>query len=594
VALLAELLLAFTHRAERERAMDRLARWLGSERVYIFVADAETGTLSSVTRFDPQTSHAREWYRKLAAPLPETTAAISLPDPVTGHPAAVILRRTRDGSVLAAVGPSTHPARLRWAERMLPLLTTIIHAEQSAATGRAQSAASRHLTDEARTLTERLEFTTRRLEESLTGAATARRALAENEQRAALTARVSEILAAVPNLQAALHEVAALAVETCCEACVVHLVDDTGRPMEICGTQRLPDGRIATLERAVGGQLGEPHPLTQPLRTRQVTILDVRDPRFGERRLQFASAPIISVRGPVLGTIAIGTSERHAADTGCVSLAQELARRTAAALDAASLHDDALSASRLKDDFLSTLSHELRTPLNSMLGWIQMLRLYRDDESLRERAIDVIERNARTQAQLVADLLDVSRLITGRLRLRLARVDLRDIVLAACESVRASADAKGLHLTIETADVPGVVFGDADRLQQILWNLLSNATKFTPPGGDVTVRLAAHDDHAEIVMTDTGVGIPPEFLPHVFERFRQGDGTSTRAHGGLGLGLAIARHLVELHGGSVYAASEGEGHGATFGVRLPFRATDPVHGPADLTGHSVPAREPVN
>src|SRR3989441_656365 len=255
--------------------MDRLARWLGSERVYIFVADAETGTLSSVTRFDPQTSHAREWYRKLAAPLPETTAAISLPDPATGHPAAVILRRTRDGSVLAAV----------------------------------------------------------------------------------------------PNLQAALHEVAALAVETCCEACVVHLVDDTGRPMEICGTQRLPDGRIATLERAVGGQLGEPHPLTQPLRTRQVTILDVRDPRFGERRLQFASAPIISVRGPVLGTIAIGTSERHAADTGCVSLAQELARRTAAALDAASLHDDALSASRLKDDFLSTLSHELRTPLNSMLGW---------------------------------------------------------------------------------------------------------------------------------------------------------------------------------------------------------------------------------
>ena len=171
-------------------------------------------------------------------------------------------------------------------------------------------------------------------------------------------------------------------------------------------------------------------------------------------------------------------------------------------------------------------------------------------------------------------MLDVSRLITGKLRLRLARVDLRDIVVAGCESVRPSADAKGLHLTIETTDVPGVVFGDTDRLQQILWNLLSNAAKFTPPGGDVTVRLSSHDDYAEILVSDTGIGIRPEFLPHVFERFRQSDSTSTRAHGGLGLGLAIARHLVELHGGSVFATSEGEGRGATFGVRLPLRVVD--------------------
>ena len=578
MAPLAELLVAFTHRADRERATERLARWLGSERVYIFVTDVESGSLSSVTRFHQQTSQAREWHWRLGGPFPDEMDPISLPDPVTGHPTAVILRRARDGSVLAAVGPSTRPARLRWAERILPLLTTIVHAEQAAAIGRVQSAASRRLTDEVRTLTERLEVTTQRLEESLTGAAMARRVLAEHEQRAALTTRVGELLAGTTDLEVALHEIAALVVETCGEVCVVHLLDDTGRPVEICGVHRLADGTIASLDRAAGGQPGEPHPLTQPLRTRQGAILDVHDPRFGERRLQFAVAPIISARGPVRGTLAVGTTARRVADTGCVSLAQELARRIAAALDAASLHDDALSASRLKDDFLNTLSHELRTPLNAMLGWIQMLRLYRDDESIRERAIDVIERNARTQAQLVADLLDISRLITGKLRLRLARVDLRDIVVAGCESVRPSADAKGLHLTIETADVPGVVYGDADRLHQILWNLLSNAAKFTPPGGDVSVRLSPHDDYAEILVSDTGIGIRPEFLPHVFERFRQSDSTSTRAHGGLGLGLAIVRHLVERHGGSVIATSEGEGRGATFGVRLPMRSFTDPHG----------------
>jgi signal transduction histidine kinase len=593
VARLAELLLAFSHRADRERALERLARWLGSDRVYIFVPDVETGTLSSVTRFDQRTPHAREWYRRLAASLPETMDAISLPDPVTGQPASVILSRIRDGSVLAAVGPATEHARLRWAEQIVPLLTNIVHAEQTASTGRAQTAASRHLTDEARTLTERLEVTTRRLEEALAATATARRALADNEQRASLTVRVAEILADTPDLVVALHEIAALVVETCCDACVVHLVGDAGRPVEICGIQRLADGTIAALDRAAGGQLGE-HPLTQPLRTRQVAIVEVQDPRLAERRMQFASAPILSARGTAFGTIAIGTI-RRAAEAGCISLAQELARRTGAALDASRLHDDVLSASRLKDDFLATLSHELRTPLNAMLGWIQMLRLYREDESIRERAVDVIERNARTQAQLVADLLDVSRLITGKLRLRLARVDLRDIVIAGCESVRPSADAKGLHLVVETADVAGVTLGDADRLEQVLWNLLSNATKFTPPGGTVTVRLSSGDGYADIAVGDTGIGIRPEFLPHVFDRFRQSDSTTTRAHGGLGLGLALARHLVELHGGSVYATSEGEGRGATFGIRLPFRPVeDPAHVRAGPTEHrSAAAQERV-
>ena len=437
--------------------------------------------------------------------------------------------------------------------------------------------------DRAGALSERLDIATRRLDEALADAATLRAALAEKEQRASLTARATEILTDTPDLVVALHEIAALAVEMSCDVCVVHLVGNEGRPVEVCAVQRLADGTIVPLERAADGPPGE-HPLTQPLGTRHVAVLDLQDSRLTAGRAAFASAPILSARGPAVGTIALGTTAAHAADTGCAPLAQKLARRIGAALDASRLHDDVLSASRLKDDFLATLSHELRTPLNAMLGWIHMLRLYRDDESIRERAVDVIERNARTQAQLVADLLDVSRLITGKLRLRLARVELRDIVVAACENIRPSADAKGLHLVIETADIHGIVMGDADRLEQVVWNLLSNATKFTPPGGTVTVRLSSRQGGAVIVVSDTGIGIRPEFLPHVFERFRQSDSTSTRAHGGLGLGLAIARHLVELHGGSMYATSEGEGLGATFGIQLPLR---PVEAPGSTVNQGA-------
>jgi signal transduction histidine kinase len=231
----------------------------------------------------------------------------------------------------------------------------------------------------------------------------------------------------------------------------------------------------------------------------------------------------------------------------------------------------AADASRLKDDFLATLSHELRTPLNAMMGWIQMLRLYWGDEAISQRAVDVIERNARAQAQLVGDLLDVSRIITGKLRLRLSRVDLHDVVHAGCDSLRPTVDAKNLQLSIETADVPGSVIGDPDRLQQVVWNLVSNAAKFTPPGGRIEVSLRAADGFASIQVRDTGIGIAAEFVPHVFERFRQWDSGATRAYGGLGVGLAIVRHLVELHGGVVHAESEGANRGATFTVRLPCR-----------------------
>lgn len=235
------------------------------------------------------------------------------------------------------------------------------------------------------------------------------------------------------------------------------------------------------------------------------------------------------------------------------------------------LRRQAEDANRMKDEFLATLSHELRTPLNAMLGWAQVLRLGKLDGPAAARALETIERNARAQAQLIADLLDVSRIITGKLRLDVQPVELRRIIEAALDGVRPGADAKGIVLDVSLDPLTSPVIGDADRLQQVVWNLLSNAIKFTSAGGSVQVRLQQRGDSAEVRVADTGLGIRPDFLPYVFDRFRQAESTITRSHGGLGLGLSIVRHLVELHGGGVSVDSEGEGKGAAFTVRLPVR-----------------------
>ena len=229
-------------------------------------------------------------------------------------------------------------------------------------------------------------------------------------------------------------------------------------------------------------------------------------------------------------------------------------------------------ANRLKDEFLATLSHELRTPLNAILGWTQVLRTGRLDEATSTRALETIERNAKAQAQLISDLLDVSRIITGKLRLELRPVELPRIIDAVLDSIRPAADAKEIRLEISLDPLRSPILGDADRLQQVVWNLLSNAIKFTPKGGRVSVRLETTPGSAAIRVADTGAGIRPDFLPYVFDRFRQAESAITRSHGGLGLGLSIVRHLVELHGGTVEVESEGEGKGATFTVRIPVRA----------------------
>jgi signal transduction histidine kinase/CheY-like chemotaxis protein len=250
-------------------------------------------------------------------------------------------------------------------------------------------------------------------------------------------------------------------------------------------------------------------------------------------------------------------------------LAREIVERRRVEKERTAALERERDANRLKDEFLATLSHELRTPLGAVLGWVRVLQTARgSEEKIHARALEVIERNARAQAHLIEDLLEISRIGTGKLTLKVRTVDLAEIVDAAVEVMRPAAAAKQIALRTEISGRPALTSGDPDRLQQIVWNLVSNAVKFTPPGGAATVRLTQNSGF-RIEVTDTGQGIDPRFLPHVFDAFRQADGTPTREHGGLGLGLAIARQLAELHGGTITAQSEGVGRGSTFRVELP-------------------------
>ena len=226
-------------------------------------------------------------------------------------------------------------------------------------------------------------------------------------------------------------------------------------------------------------------------------------------------------------------------------------------------------ASRLKQEFLATDSHELRTPLNAVVGWSRLLRTGQLDADGRAHAVEVIERNAAAQRQIIEDLLDVSRIVTGKLRLSTQPVDLLLVIHAAIDAVRPAAEAKEIEIVTHVGAPDSIVKADVERLEQVFWNLLANAVKFTPPNGVIDVYLERHETLAEIRIEDSGPGVPADFLPHIFERFSQADSSSTRKHGGLGLGLAIVRHLVELHGGTVSAANGGERGGAVLIVRLP-------------------------
>jgi PAS domain S-box-containing protein len=258
---------------------------------------------------------------------------------------------------------------------------------------------------------------------------------------------------------------------------------------------------------------------------------------------------------------------------GASKIARDITEQKVAAARLAEAHDQLKRADRMKTEFISTMSHELRTPLNAIVGWVQLLKGGATPEELAE-GMEIIDRNVRVQAQLINDLLDMSRIESGKMTLDIERVDLPDIVEAAMEAVRAGANAKNIRMTVAFSSIEGLVMADRNRLQQVLWNLLNNAIKFTPSGGRVHTIIERVNSHVEVSVTDTGMGIAPEHLEAIFERFSQADSSITRRYSGLGIGLTIAKHLTELHGGRIHARSPGPGQGATFIVQLPLQ---PVH-----------------
>lgn len=256
-------------------------------------------------------------------------------------------------------------------------------------------------------------------------------------------------------------------------------------------------------------------------------------------------------------------------------------------------HDQEIELNRFKDEFLATLSHELLTPLNSILGWLTALRSGRLTPVDATRALETIEKSARLQHQLIKDLLDIAGIVTGKYQPGIHEIELKPVIQAAIKSLTPVAEARGIHLecSFDPADI--FVAGDAERLQQIAWNLVSNAVKFTPAGGQVLVQLEKVRAQVELTVSDTGIGILPEFLPHMFKRFRQSDCSTTRKYGGLGLGLSLVRHLVELHGGTVHASSDGEGRGATFVVTLPVLVKTQSHLRTNVENNPVRLISPV-
>ena len=312
-----------------------------------------------------------------------------------------------------------------------------------------------------------------------------------------------------------------------------------------------------------------------------------QDPRYGKSApnsepplghppvRSYLAVPVKAVSGAVIGGLFFGHSQSGVFAEPHERLAEGIATSTSVALENARLYVQARDANRMKDEFLAVLSHELRTPLNAIVGYARLLRGGILSSDKVERGLETLERNATWLTQIVEDVLDVSRIVSGKFRLDVQPVELPWVIDNAVATVQPAADAKGVRL--ETIIDPGVgpVAGDPDRLQQVVWNLLSNAVKFTPKEGRVQIRLERVDSHTEIIVSDTGIGISPDFLPHVFERFRQAEAASTRKTGGLGLGLAIVRHIVEMHGGTVLAASAGEGQGVTFRVRLPLMIVQP-------------------
>ncbi len=408
----------------------------------------------------------------------------------------------------------------------------------------------------------------------------------------------SAVLASSLDYQTTLERVAQLTVPQLADWCTVHMIEEDGAIEQIAVAHIDP----AKLEWA--HQIRDKYPLNPDdprgsaftLRTGQSDLLpDIPDELLVQvahdaehleilRQVGFRSVMTVPLRtqARILGVISFVSAESERQYTlADLQLAEELARRASLAIDNAQLYrvaqrdrTKAEAANRIKDEFLAVLSHELRSPLNPILGWTKLLRTGRLDGTKTQQALETIERNAKLQAQLIEDLLDVSRILQGKMTLNVAPVNLAVMIEAALETVRLAAEAKHIQIQTTFNPISGTVSGDTNRLQQVVWNLLSNAVKFTPTGGRVEVQLEQVGMYAQIQVKDTGKGISPDFLPYVFDYFRQEDGTTTRQFGGLGLGLAIVRHFTELHGGTVEADSLGQNLGATFTIRLPLNIVE--------------------
>jgi len=392
------------------------------------------------------------------------------------------------------------------------------------------------------------------------------------QRRLAFLAEASTVLSASLEYEATLKTLARLAVPELADWCFVDVVDDKGgRARRVAVVHLDPTRESLGWEISHGGALDPDAPdgVSAVIHGGRP---DLR-PVYLDRRLGLCSLMLVplTARDRTFGVIAFAAAEsRRRFGPDDLAGAEELARRAALAADNARLFQEASGANRAKDEFLTVLSHELRTPLTSILGWARMLRSGKVAADAVERALETIERNAVAQTALVDDLLDISRIASGTFALDVHALDLVGVVEVSLESARPAVEAAGLHLRTVLPNAPLMVSGDAGRLQQVAGNLLANAIKFTPAGGNITVSLEADTERARLTVADTGPGLSADFLPHVFDSFRQADSSLTRVHGGLGIGLAIVRHLVELHGGRVSAASAGPGAGSSFVVELPL------------------------
>ena len=439
----------------------------------------------------------------------------------------------------------------------------------------------------------------------------ARQAADYARRQATFLAEAGTLLSTSLDYQRTLSAVAALAVPTFADWCAVDIVGAFG------AIQRLAVAHVDPEKVAYARMLEDKYPadpnapggVHQVIRTGQPTMMAritaalleaaARDEEHLRilRELGLTSyicVPLLA-QDQAFGAITFVTAESGREYTDAdLRFAREIAARASLAVENARAYARVGDANRLKDEFLATLSHELRTPLNAVLGYARMLRQGQLSQEKTAPALEVIERNATGLKQIIEDVLDVSRIVSGRMRLNVESIELPAVLRDAVASVTPAADAKGIRIESIIDPLAARLSGDPDRLQQVIWNLLSNAIKFTPRGGRVQVRLARVSSHVEVVVSDTGQGIAPEFLPFVFERFRQGDATFTREHGGLGLGLAIAKQLAELHGGTIEAASDGAGQGATFTLKLPLMIVQRRTEDATPGTHPGTDRQPIS